>query len=409
MKWKFWKRGTQAAVEQSVGASVASGAGRAALLDVSTPWQALTVSAAYRAVDYLSGQVAMLPLRARRWNAAQGRFVDWDTSPLWELLTLSPDGRRTPFEMWKAVVCDVLLCGNAVIVPERGRGGISRLVLVDPRATAYEKISGRYIINDITAGVSGTFGTDEVLHFKNLSLDGGFTGCSVLSFARRTLSLAATSDNEQLDRVVTGGKYKAILTNTGFNDGTRGFGHYDDKELVNLAGDISARLNSGDSIVAVPGDGKLTPLSMTSTDLQFLESRKFSVSDVARFFGVPPAKLMDTTGAVYKSAESATSAFYVDTLLPLLSMIADECRRKLLPPGQAGRYKFEHDTSRLWSMDPASRSRYEAQQLGNGVLTVNELRALYDRPPVEGGDALRLSSTIGVAAEDAGLDGGASV
>ena len=240
----------------------------------------------------------------------------------------------------------------------------------------------------------GTYEGRQVLHFKNLSLDGGYTGSSVLTFARRTLSIAATSDREQLDRVATGGKFKALLTNAAFNGGVRGFGNYDDGELRLLAGEIDDRFGRGENIVAVPGDGKLTPLSMTSTDLQFLESRKFSVSDIARFFGVPPAKLMDTTGAVYKSAESATTAFYADRLAPLLTMIEEELRAKLVPAELAWRYKFVFDTARLWAMDPASRARYEAQQLANGALTVNELRALYDRGPVAGGDELMVGSAL---------------
>lgn len=403
MNWKFWKKEREAGVTSAAGPAHSAPGVEAtrAYVDAWTPGVALSVSAAYRAVDYLSDQVAMLPIEPKRWNEAEKRFVNWTERTLWRLLTQRPDGRRTPFVVWKSVVAQVLLYGNAVMVPERDRHGeVTRLMLVDPVCVAYDKTNDTYQINDLNAGVFGTYTGRQVLHFKNLSLDGGLTGCSVLTFARRSLSLAATSDQEQLERVATGGKYKAILTNADFNGGVRGFGHYDDGELVNLAGDIDARLSSGESVIAVPGDGKLTPLSMTSTDLQFLESRKFSVSDIARFFGVPPAKLMDTTGAVYKSAESATLAFYVDTLAPLLTMIEQELRAKLVAPELAWRYKFVFDAGRLWSMDPASRARYEAQQLANGELTVNELRALHDRPPVEGGDALRLSSTLATAWDD---------
>lgn len=365
------------------------------VVDAGSPGLALTVSAVYRAVDYLGDQVGMLPLVPKRWNEAERRFVDWRERPLWRLLTIRPDGRRTPFVLWKTVVSELLLYGNSVVVPERDRHGEwARLVAVDPHAVAYDKIRDTYIIDDLTAGVRGTYEGRSVLHFKNLSLDGGYTGSSVLTFARRSLSIAATSDREQLDRVATGGKYKGLLTNAAFNGGVRGFGNYDDGELRTLAGEIDDRFTRGENIVAVPGDGKLTPLSMTSTDLQFLESRKFSVSDIARFFGVPPAKLMDTTGAVYKSAESATTAFYADRLAPLLTMIEAELRAKLVPAELAWRYKFVFDTSRLWAMDPASRARYEAQQLANGVLTVNELRGQYDRGPLPGGDELRLAGTL---------------
>ena len=394
VNWKFWKR---SGPDEVCPPPVAPVLPPPRAVEVLTPESALTVSAAYRAVDYLGSQVGMLTLVPKRLNTAEGRFMVWTDTPLWRLLAVRPSARLTPYVLWKSVVSQVLLYGNSVVVPQRGRDGeLTGLVLTDPRCVGYDPMTDTYTINDLQAGLQGQWPGGRVLHFKNLSLDGGLTGVSTLTYARRVLSIAATSDREQLERVETGGKYKAVLTNAEVADpeGTRGFGHYDDRELRALAGELSDRLNSGQSVVAVPGDGRLTPLSMTSTDLQFLESRKFSVSDVARFFGVPPAKLMDTTGAVYKSAESATNAFYVDTLAPLLTMIEEELRAKLVPAALYGRRRFEFDLSRLQSMDPSTRARFEAQQLINGVLTVNELRKAYGRPRVEGGDRLRLSSTL---------------
>lgn len=399
MNWKFWKRSVPEVCPPPVAPQLPPPGGRA--VEAATPESALTVSAVYRAVDYLGSQVGMLTPVPKRLNQSEGRFMVWTDTPLWRLLTVRPSERMTPYVLWKSVVTQVLLYGNSVVVPERGRGGeFVRLVLTDPRCVGYDVMTDTYTVNDLNAGIQGQWPGRRVLHFKNLSLDGGYTGVSTLTYARRVLAIAATSDREQLERVSTGGKYKAFISNADSgSEGVRGFGHYDDRELRALAGELSERLDSGQSVVAIPGDGRLTPMSMTSADLQFLESRKFGVSDVARFFGVPPAKLMDTTGAVYKSAESATNAFYVDTLAPLLTMIEDELLSKLVAPELYGRRRFEFDLSRLQSMDPSTRARYEAQQLANGVLTVNELRKQYDRPPIEGGDALRLSTML------AGLDG----
>lgn len=403
MKWRFWQRSEQGTRRSlvstpSAGTVVPSGGTRAGLV-VSTPGQALTVSAVYRAVEYLGGQVAMLPCEPKRLNRAEGRFVDWDGTPLWRVLTVQADARLTAYMFWKTVVSDIYLHGNSVAVIERGpRGDVTGLKHVSPGSVGYDRIGGLYYIEDFTAGVSGVFERGEVLHFKNVSLDGGLTGVSTLTFARRVLSLAATSDQEQLDRVATGGRIKAVLTNAEAMGGTRGFGHYEDKELINLAGEINSRLSAGEDIIPVPGDGKLTPMSMTSTDLQFLESRKFNVSEIARFFGVPPSKLMDTTGAVYKSAESATNAFYVDTLAPLLTGLETELRAKLVSPELSAERKFEFNTSRLWSMDPASKARFESIQLQNGTMTVNELRKQYDKAPVAGGDELMVATQLANAA-----------
>lgn len=50
--------------------------------------------------------------------------------------------------------------------------------------------------------------------------------------------------------------------------------------------------------------------------MQFLESRKFTVRELCRFFGVHPSFVFDDTSNNYKSAEMANVAFLSNTLNP---------------------------------------------------------------------------------------------
>ena len=98
MNWKFWKKEREAGVTAAASPARSAPGVEAtrAYVDAWTPGVALSVSAAYRAVDYLSDQVAMLPIEPKRWNEAEKRFVNWTERSLWRLLTQRPDGRRTP-------------------------------------------------------------------------------------------------------------------------------------------------------------------------------------------------------------------------------------------------------------------------------------------------------------------------
>lgn len=357
---------------------------------------ALGVSTAYRSASLISETIARLPLRYLRKNTVTQTFGPHTSDPLYHLLDLNPNARQTSFVMIQNLVQQVLLHGNAYIFPRRdNQGRVAELQLLSPYSVSYDMFSDRYTISDPLAGVSGTYESREVLHFKGRSLDGGYTGVSVIHFAAQTLSIAATADRETRDRFATGGKYKMLLHQE--DDGMRGFsaGLNDEEEVDKLADDIEEKLNSGRSIIKVPGTGKLSPLSMSSTDLQFLESRKFTVAEVARFFGVPLAKLMVEGGAGnYKSAGMVNADFYGDTLAPLMTMIEKEFNAKLIEDSIRGSYKIAFDVSALYAADPETRTAYEAKSLANGTATVNELRRANDRPPVEGGDRPLVSANL---------------
>jgi HK97 family phage portal protein len=48
---------------------------------------------------------------------------------------------------------------------------------------------------------------------------------------------------------------------------------------------------------------KLQRLNMTSEDAQFLQSRKFQISEIARIFRVPPHKIYDLDRATFSNIE----------------------------------------------------------------------------------------------------------
>lgn len=185
---------------------------------------------------------------------------------------------------------------------------------------------------------------------------------------------------------------RGLVCGTGDFAGT---GYTANGEIEKTAQDLDADFNvSGRRIVSVPEPLQFTQLSMSSADLQFLESRKFEVLEICRFFGVHPSFVFSDTSSNYKSAENANTAFLAQTLNPMLRMIENEFQRKLCGWRLHGLAKFEFDRSALYASDPESRARYEAQQLGNGTRTVNELRAADNRPPVEGGDKPLVSANL---------------
>ena len=135
----------------------------------------------------------------------------------------------------------------------------------------------------------------------------------------------------------------------------------------------------------------MSPLSMTSADMQFLESRKFTIREIARFFNVPPSKLMDDSNSNYKSVEVSNIAFYSEALQPIVEEIEREFTAKLLNVATYQDYKYSFNLRSLYALDLESKAKWDSSRLQNGMVSVNDLRRENDIEPTEKGDEVYLS------------------
>lgn len=350
----------------------------------------LNVATVYRCVNLLSDSVANLRLQYMRKK--EGIFVEDINSRLHYLLNVQPCEYMSAVDFWRLSVTYLLLRGNAYIIPvyDTLTLEIDHLALVNPSCVAHDTIHNTYTVNDIHAGVSGIYGEDEIIHIKNYTLDGK-VGISTISYAATTLSIANSGDAETLNRFENGGNVRGIVSN---DTSVRGFGDYQDKELAKTATDLDEKFRGGKRIVSLPGQAQFSPISLSSTDMQFLESRKFTVREICRFFGVHPSFVFDDTSNNYKSAEMANVAFLSNTLNPILRKIEVELHRKLVPSSLCCKRRFQFDRRDLYSCDLESRAKYQSQTIACGIYTVNDWRIAENQPPVQGGDIVLVSANL---------------
>jgi HK97 family phage portal protein len=137
-------------------------------------------------------------------------------------------------------------------------------------------------------------------------------------------------------------------------------------------------------IPAVLGNNmKWQSIKITPEESQFLETRSFQRHDIAMMFGIPLHKLGDTEKSTSfgSGIEHMSIGFVVDTLAPWLVCI-EQAFDLILPRGQFS--KFNVDA--LLRGDHKSRNEAYMIALQNGWLSVNEVRALEEREPIENGD-----------------------
>lgn len=360
---------------------------------VNTPTEAMKIAAVYSCVEILASTVAKLPLEYKRWNSARGVFVDYRENPLFAVLALRPSKWHTAYEFWYTVVAQMKLHGNAYAYIRRGGRDVEELVLLAPYTCTYDEMLDVYYVNDVIHGVAGTFTPEAILHFSNGSITGSRLGQSTIAYAAGTLGIQATADRETQSRFASGGKIKALFTN---DTSVKGFGSYTTGALEDEAKNIQTKLRSGDDIVAVQGDGKIHPLSMTSTDMEILGNKKFGIREICRAFRVPPSKIYDDYNHAYNAGETENVGFLTDSIDAILTKIEQEVTVKLLgdSPIVLSNYMALFDREKMFTVNTITKADYYTKMIATGAWSVNDIRAKENMPAVEGGDVALITCNV---------------
>ncbi|MDE6479261.1 MAG: phage portal protein [Muribaculaceae bacterium] len=358
--------------------------------NVTSSGQGMRIATVYSCMKLLSDSVASLPIEISR--KSRGIFIPED-SRLAFLLTVQPNEEMSAFDFWSQTVQYVTLLGNCYIVPMRHRmtGEIERFLLPHPTCVAYDSIHGTYYVNDTQSGYCDTLLSPDIIHIRNTSFD-GLQGVGLIAWARQTLGIAATGDEETKQRFANGGNVRGIVSNE--PNPMSGFGEYADKQLKKLAQETDIFFRSGGRVIAMPKMSKLDIISSTSADMQFLETRKFSVLEICRFFRVPPSFIFADTAGNYKSAENAVLDLRQNAINPLLCRIENELTRKLLGESDFRKRRIRFDRSALSACDLDAQMKYLGSRIQNGIDTINESRLAQNKPAVPDGDTVLVSANL---------------
>lgn len=362
-------------------------------LGVSELWgvDVLRLATAHRCIKLLAESVAALPLRAMgRADGTEAWTPDWTWEGRW-LVSTEPNPDTTAFDFWSQAVQQMLVEGDAYVLPSTAMGRLTRLDLCGPRTVSHDVAAGTYTVCDTVQGLNGTFVESEVVHFKGAGRTPG-RGDPMGAVAVAALRVMAAGDTEARNRMTPGGGVRGIIT--GARQGTGAFGQLDPVEMGQAALDVETEWRNGRNIVCLDADAKFQQTNSTSADMQLMEVRRFAVRDVCRFFGVHPSFVFDDSATNYKSAEQANAFFLSSTLNPLLLRLENELTRKLVPRQRWPWLRLEFDRSAMMAADATAVVSYLAQAVAAGVMTPNEARARFGAAPVAGGDAPLISANL---------------
>ncbi|WP_280335472.1 phage portal protein [Nocardia wallacei] len=128
--------------------------------------------------------------------------------------------------------------------------------------------------------------------------------------------------------------------------------------------------------------------AQNAKELQYLEVRKLSREEVAAAYFIPPPMIGILDHATFSNITEQHKMLYQDTLGPWLAMLAEEFRLQLIPELTTGRVYIEFNLREKLTGAFEQRAASIQTAVGGPWMTINEARALDNRPPVDGGDEL---------------------
>ncbi|MFB9378589.1 phage portal protein [Kineococcus gynurae] len=332
------------------------------------------VGAALRCVQIIAGTIAGCPINVTRRADRSSVDVPW-------LRATTPG--TTPFEMMETAVAHVALRGNAFLRKLRSRDGrIQGLLPIHPTRVRVEVVDATEIGRPFAKlfVVDGKIPLTEydVMHVPGLSLD-GVTGISIIENVRRTFQLA-----ESAERMATRFYERGMLL-SGFLS--------TEQDLDATKADIlkerwRAKLSGIDSAydVAVLDKGtKFQQLSLSPADAQFLETRKFQTTEIARMFGLPGWVLNDQEKSTSwgSGMEQQFTSMVILTFKAYMQRFEQRLTAECLNPiAEKAEFKVEG----LLRGDSKARAAFYSSGITNGWMVPNEARELEDMPPVSWGD-----------------------
>lgn len=139
--------------------------------------------------------------------------------------------------------------------------------------------------------------------------------------------------------------------------------------------------------VILEGGAKMSPFMMTTQDLDFLESKRFTRDEILAMFKVSGSNLGITEDVNRANAEAQEYSYAKRCIKPRLEQFVDFINKRLLRPIYGGEYKLDFEDPIPENTEMRLR---EAEAGVNKWLTINEVREMYGREALQNGNGDQL-------------------
>lgn len=352
---------------------------------------AMRLSAVYACVRILSESMASLPFILYRPSDGQGKIEVHDHW-LYRLFRVRPNRFQNPFEWREMLMGHLALRGNAFCrIVSNADGEITDLIPIHPDRISL--VLSQSQSDEYSYRIVDRLGNQVILprgavwHLRGLSSD-GMIGLSPIEMARESFGVALAAQDYGArffanDAKPTGGWIEYLGT---FKDKTARDNFRESYQNAQGA------MNRGKVLVLESGM-KYHEVGVTNKEAQFLELRKFQVTDIARLFRVPPHMIADLDRATNNNIEQQSIEFVRYTMRPWAERWEASIRADLMLDDDG--LDCEFDFAALMRGDANSRATYYSAMVSMGALTRNEVRLAENYAPLPGLDEPLVALNMG--------------
>lgn len=342
--------------------------------------QALKIPAVTTSVELISSSIASLPVYLYKENE-KGEVEKIEDRRVF-LLNHEPNELLNGHTFKKSLVRDFLFYGASYTKVERVRNDVTalyQLPIKDISITKFKHYGYKYtaqvnLLYDNDNKVQ-KFATDELIIALKDSED-GITSSGVLKNNGDTFKLALAEQDYSTGILNNGalpiGVLKATsrLTENAINRLRSSF--------ENLYGGAK---KAGKTLILEEGLD-YTPISMKPNEMDLTNSKKTTVSEIARVFNIPES-MINSSANKYASNEQNNIYFLQYCITPIITALESALDKTLLLESEKEQgYYFRFDTSEILRTTEKEKIETTVRAMEKGLFSINEARAKVDLPKI---------------------------
>ena len=325
-------------------------------------------SAVYRSIALITETLAALPLGLYETKENGNKFQA-KSHKVNYIYESDPNQFQTWFDLKAMLVSQALTYGNGYSYIRRDTYGniLSFEPLTNGECVPYYQRTGKahflyyYVFGKIVE-------PRDIIHIKCIGSD-GVIGRSPIEIAREAIGAGLAQQK------FTGSMYENGLNLQGTLEHPATLSAPAQERLRTQMNKFKGSKNASDTLLLEEGL-KYSPISLSPIDAQFIESKKFTIEEIARFYGVPLHKIGSLDRATNNNIEHQDLEFYKNCISPWEERIEQEFNRKVLLPRERGRFKHQFDNSTLLRTDTKARMEWINGMFSKGAITPNEIRVM---------------------------------
>lgn len=345
--------------------------------EVVNEYTSLNYSSVWNAVTLYSSTISTLPLHLLRYKS--NKTTKASNERIYKVLHSKFNPYMTAQVGREVMVAHALLWGNCYAEKVRnGYGEVVELWPISPNRVRPEMIDGELIYHVNVGNKEIPLTREKMLHIPGLGFD-GFTGYSVISLARKSIGLGMAMETFGSLYFGQGIHPGIIVSHPGILK--------DPKAFREAFSEVYGGLGRTHQLMLLQEGMTAAKASIPPEDSQFIESRAFHVSDIARWFNLPPHKLKDLSKSSFNNIESEQTSYIIDSILPWLIRFEQHYDMQLLSTSQENRGMFfRHNVDGQLRGNQKDRAEYYRIMFGLASMSPNDIRDKENMDPIDGGD-----------------------